>query len=89
MTVKGKADPLAIWRPLRARSVIGVDPREQQRTTFVGRADESASSAQVFRTMEQYREQLARLGSPQLVTVTGEPGVGKTPTDPRVLRVHR
>ena len=41
VTVKGKAEPLAIWRPLRARSVIGVDPREQQRTTFVGRADES------------------------------------------------
>ena len=28
--------------------------------------------------MEQYRDQLARAGSPQLVTVTGEPGVGKT-----------
>ena len=78
VTVKGKAEPLAIWRPLRARSVIGVDPREQQRTTFVGRADESAMLRQVFRRMEQYRDQLARAGSPQLVTVIGEPGVGKT-----------
>ena len=78
VTVKGKAEPLAIWRPLRPRSVIGVDPREQQRTTFVGRADESATLRQVFRKMEQYRDQLARAGSPQLVTVIGEPGVGKT-----------
>jgi class 3 adenylate cyclase/tetratricopeptide (TPR) repeat protein len=78
VTVKGKAEPLSIWRPLRARSVIGVDPREQQRTTFVGRADESATLRQVFRKMEEYRDQLARAGSPQLVTVIGEPGVGKT-----------
>ena len=82
VTVKGKAEPLAIWRPLRARSLIGMDLREQQRTTFVGRTEESATLRQVFRKMEQYRDQLARAGSPQLVTVVGEPGVGKT----RLLR---
>ena len=82
VTVKGKADALAIWRPLHARSLIGMDVREQQRTTFVGRAEESATLRQVFRKMEEFREQLARVGSPQLVTVIGEPGVGKT----RLLR---
>ncbi len=82
VTVKGKAEALAIWRPLRARSLIGMDLREQQRTTFVGRAEESATLRQVFRKMEEYRDQLARVGSPQLVTVVGEPGVGKT----RLLR---
>ena len=45
VTVKGKADALAIWRPMRARSLIGMDLREQQRTTFVGRAEESATLA--------------------------------------------
>ena len=44
----------------------------------MGRADESATLRQVFRKMEEYRDQLARGGSPQLVTVVGEPGVGKT-----------
>ncbi len=82
VTVKGKADALSIWRPLRARSLIGMDLREQQRTTFVGRVEESATLRVVFRKMEEYREQLARLGSPQLVSVIGEPGVGKT----RLLR---
>jgi class 3 adenylate cyclase/tetratricopeptide (TPR) repeat protein len=82
VTVKGKADALAIWRPLHARSLIGMDLREQQRTTFVGRVEESATLRVVFRKMEEYREQLARVGSPQLVSVIGEPGVGKT----RLLR---
>jgi class 3 adenylate cyclase/tetratricopeptide (TPR) repeat protein len=82
VTVKGKAEALAIWRPVRARSLVGVDVREQQRTAFVGRAEESAILRQTFRKMERSREQLARVGSPQLVTVVGEPGVGKT----RLLR---
>ncbi|MGZ8652147.1 MAG: ATP-binding protein [Actinomycetota bacterium] len=82
VTVKGKAEALAIWRPLHARSLIGMDLREQQRTTFVGRAEESATLRQVFRNMEQHREQYARVGSAQLVSVIGEPGVGKT----RLLR---
>ena len=82
VTVKGKAEPLEIWRPLRPRSLIGIDLKERPRTAFVGRADESATLRQVFRTMEQLRDQFARGGSAQLVTVVGEPGVGKT----RLLR---
>ena len=54
VTVKGKAEALAIWRPLRARSLTGMDLREQQRTTFVGRAEESATLRQVYRKMEEY-----------------------------------
>ena len=78
VTVKGKADALAIWRPLGARSLTGMDPREQQRTTFVGRAEESATLRVVFRKMEQYREQLARVGSPAAGERDRRAGVGKT-----------
>jgi class 3 adenylate cyclase/tetratricopeptide (TPR) repeat protein len=72
--VKGKADALQIWRPLRSRSRIGLDVRERPRTVFVGREAESARLRSLYRTAVPGGGE----GSLQLVTIVGEPGVGKT-----------
>jgi hypothetical protein len=76
VVVKGKAEPLAIWRPVAARSRTGVDLRERPSTAFVGRADESALLRQAWRRVEEHRRNGA--GLPQLVTITGEAGVSKS-----------
>ncbi|HEY7660278.1 MAG TPA: adenylate/guanylate cyclase domain-containing protein [Actinomycetota bacterium] len=75
-SVKGKAEPLAIWRPIEARARTGVDWSQRPPTTFVGRTDEATTMRQVWRKTAQLRE--ARGGAVQLLTVIGEPGVGKT-----------
>ncbi|MEX0988702.1 MAG: adenylate/guanylate cyclase domain-containing protein [Actinomycetota bacterium] len=69
--VKGKAEPLARWRPVMPRARFGVDVRELATTPFVGRADERAL------LNGAYRRALLE-PSAQLVTVIGEPGVGKS-----------
>ncbi len=73
VTVKGKPEPLAIWRPLAVRSRYGtsIDPRLRPATPFVGRVEE------LFLLKTAYRRML-RESSAQLVTITGEPGVGKS-----------
>src|SRR5581483_7552401 len=38
--VKGKAEPLALWRAVEARSRLGVDPRLHVSAPFVGRREE-------------------------------------------------
>jgi class 3 adenylate cyclase/tetratricopeptide (TPR) repeat protein len=69
--VKGKAEPVPIWRALSARSRFGIDVEQGTRTPFVGRDNEFAVLTQTF---------ARAVGEPsvQLVTITGEPGVGKT-----------
>ena len=71
VTVKGKAEPLALWRPLRPRARLGLEVigpsakplvgRELERTLLIGTLERSAQQA-----------------SCQLVTIVGEPGVGKS-----------
>src|SRR6266536_3606711 len=70
VAVKGKAEPVPLWRAIEARSRFGVDV-ERPRTPVVGRAEDLTLLQQSF---------LRSLREPgvQLVTVTGEPGVGKT-----------
>ncbi len=71
VSVKGKADPIAIWRALGARGRLGVDAEAAPRTPFVGRNDDLAVLTSAFaRTLREC--------SAQLVTIVGEPGVGKT-----------
>ena len=70
VTVKGKAEPVSLWRALRARSTYAVEI-ERPRTRFVGREAEMALLQQTFARAIQEP-------SVQLVTVTGEPGVGKS-----------
>jgi class 3 adenylate cyclase/tetratricopeptide (TPR) repeat protein len=69
--VKGKAEPVAVWRALRVRSPVGAEVERPLPTPFIGREDDLALLKQTYaRTLRE--------SSAQLVTVTGEPGVGKS-----------
>jgi class 3 adenylate cyclase/tetratricopeptide (TPR) repeat protein len=69
--VKGKGEPVAVWRALRVRSPVGVEIEGRLPTPFIGREDDLALLKQTYaRTLRE--------SSAQLVTVTGEPGVGKS-----------
>ncbi len=71
VAVKGKAEPIPIWRALQARARFGVDAEAPPRTPFVGREHDLALLQDAY--ARAVREQAI-----QLVTVVGEPGVGKT-----------
>ena len=71
VAVKGKAEPLALWRPLRARSRFGLEVIRSSTTPLVGRELERTL---LIGTLERAAQQ----GSSQLVTIVGEPGVGKS-----------
>jgi class 3 adenylate cyclase/tetratricopeptide (TPR) repeat protein len=71
VSVKGKAEPLPLWRAEAARSRFGSDVSDRFRTPFVGRELEKPLLIGIFERATQQR-------SVQLVTVVGEPGVGKT-----------
>jgi len=71
VSVKGKAEPLPLWRALRARSRFGVDAEAAPAMPFVGRDHET-------RLLEDTFERTLRESTVQLVTIIGEPGVGKT-----------
>ena len=68
--VKGKAEPIPVWRAIQARSrfIVEVD---RPTNPFIGRTSELELLRQAYRRM--IREEAV-----QLVTVTGEPGVGKS-----------
>jgi len=69
--VKGKAAPVPIWRAEGVRSRFGVDVEQAPRSPLVARE----------RELEQLRTALARARNeqkPQLVTLVGEPGIGKS-----------
>src|SRR6266540_641249 len=71
MAVKGKAESLPLWHAIAARRRFGVDVEPIVRTPLIGRDDDLALLQSIYtRTL--------RDASVQLVTVTGEPGVGKT-----------
>ena len=69
--VKGKADALPVWLVKSARSRFGVDPRRSVSTPWVDREDELELLKRTF-------GRAAREPSVQLVTLMGEPGVGKS-----------
>jgi len=69
--VKGKADALPVWLVKGARSRIGVDVRRPVSTPWVDREDELELLKRTF--SRAAREQTAKL-----VTLLGEPGVGKS-----------
>jgi class 3 adenylate cyclase/tetratricopeptide (TPR) repeat protein len=71
VTVKGKSDPLPIHRPLRPRARFGLEVTRSHATRLVGRDLERTLLVSTF-------ERGARHGSCQLVTVVGEPGIGKS-----------
>jgi class 3 adenylate cyclase len=69
--VKGKAEQLALFRPLEPRAHFGTDVTRTHATPFVGRELEKALLIAAFERSAQQR-------SCQLVTIVGEPGVGKS-----------
>jgi predicted ATPase/class 3 adenylate cyclase len=69
--VKGKSEPLQVWQPLAARARFGADVIRTSATPLVGREFERSQLIATF-------ERAATQRSCQLVTVVGEPGVGKT-----------
>jgi class 3 adenylate cyclase len=71
VSVKGKAEPLAIWRPLQARARFGSDVTRAHATPLFGRELEKSLLIGTF-------ERSAKQRSCQLLTVVGEPGVGKS-----------
>ncbi|MDQ1535333.1 MAG: hypothetical protein QOF28_3094 [Actinomycetota bacterium] len=68
---KGKADLLALWQPLHARARLGADITRTRATPLVGRGLEKPLLIGTF-------ERAAEQRSCQLVTIVGEPGVGKS-----------
>ena len=70
-SVKGKAEPLALWRPKAARARFGTDIIRRYTTPLVGRELERPLLIGTFERAAQQR-------SVQLVTIVGEPGVGKS-----------
>jgi class 3 adenylate cyclase/tetratricopeptide (TPR) repeat protein len=70
-TVKGKPDAVTVWRAVSAKSRFGVDADMAAKTPFIGRDYELDLLKGSFR-------RALRESSIQLVTVVGEPGVGKS-----------
>jgi class 3 adenylate cyclase/tetratricopeptide (TPR) repeat protein len=69
--VKGKADPLPVWIAKGARSRFGTDLQRPVSTPWVDRDDELELLKRTF-------ARAVREPSVQLVTLMGEPGVGKS-----------
>ncbi len=69
--VKGKAAPVAVYRVLGAKSRVGASAFDGPTTPFVGRVGEMEILRGTF-------ERVLRERSLQLVTLLGEPGIGKT-----------
>ncbi len=69
--VRGKAEPIPIWLARSARSRFGSDLDLRPQPAFIGRAAELALLEQTYR-------RAVHEPSVQLVTLTGEPGVGKS-----------
>jgi class 3 adenylate cyclase/tetratricopeptide (TPR) repeat protein/energy-coupling factor transporter ATP-binding protein EcfA2 len=69
--VKGKTQPVPVWRLAGARSRLGVDVDQRAVTPFVGRRAE-------LDLLERCYVRALRERSVQLVTLLGEPGAGKS-----------
>ena len=68
---KGKANPVPAWEAVAARARFGFDVEQRPRTELVGRERELDV---LTGALERVRKDL----SPQLVTLVGVPGIGKS-----------
>ena len=68
---KGKSDPVDVWEAIEARGRVGVDISGRVRTPLVGRRRELDTLLDAFERVRSGR-------SAQLVTLVGEPGIGKS-----------
>ena len=71
VAAKGKAEPVAVWQVLSARARFGSDVIRSMTTPLVGRETDVLLLRGTF-------DKTVREQSVQLVTVVGEPGVGKS-----------
>jgi class 3 adenylate cyclase/tetratricopeptide (TPR) repeat protein len=71
VTAKGKQEPVAAWEVVEARSSYGVDLGQAQRAPLIGRERELDV---LVGALERVRAER----SPQLVTLVGVPGIGKS-----------
>jgi class 3 adenylate cyclase/tetratricopeptide (TPR) repeat protein len=71
LEAKGKSEPVAAWEVVEARSRYGIDVTRRVDTSLVGRERELALLRDA---LDRARHQ----DEPQLVTLVGEPGIGKS-----------
>jgi len=71
VAAKGKADPIPVWEVVAARASFGVDVEQRTTTPLLGRQRELEVLTQA---LSRARGEL----TPQLVTVIGVPGIGKS-----------
>jgi len=69
VVAKGKAQPIRVWEAVAARSFVDVEPRPK--APRVGRAEELGILTESFARARRER-------TPQLVTLVGVPGIGKS-----------
>ena len=71
VAAKGKTEPIVVWRPLEAIARFGSDVIRRLTTPLVGRETDFALLRGLF-------DRTTRESEVQLVTLVGEPGVGKS-----------
>jgi class 3 adenylate cyclase/tetratricopeptide (TPR) repeat protein len=69
--LKGKAEPVRVFRPIQPRSRMGVDLTRTHDSPFVGRAAELEALTGAF-------DRAVASRAVEFVTVVGEPGLGKS-----------
>jgi class 3 adenylate cyclase/tetratricopeptide (TPR) repeat protein len=71
VVAKGKADPVTVWEPVAPKARLGVDIAFRGGAPLVGRSDELHALLDAVARSQRDR-------SPQLVTLVGVPGIGKS-----------
>ena len=79
---KGKSEPVHLYRAVEARARFGADLIRTQETLFVGREVEKTLLQGLF-------DRCARDSTVELVTLVGEPGVGKSRLVCGAVPLHR
>jgi class 3 adenylate cyclase len=80
IVAKGKVEPVQVWEVVAARARFGEDVAEALSTSLVGRERELSA---LVDALERSRRELA----PQLVTLVGVPGIGKSRLVAEVFQV--
>jgi class 3 adenylate cyclase len=71
VSAKGKSEPINVWEAVQAKSRLGMDLEQRVVTPLVGRERELGAVFDAFDRAVRDRE-------PQLVTLVGVPGIGKS-----------
>ena len=71
VVAKGKADPITVWEPVAPKARLGVDIAFRGGAPLVGRSDELNALLDAVARSQRDR-------APQLVTLVGVPGIGKS-----------